>query len=183
MSLFDPLRDFFQRRQIVRLDALASGVQLVNLHSESPRGSFVFPGTDVIDHVEVDGQRVGQVEYSINPLRDRLYIDMIEVSHVHQRQGIGLSVLWRLWQAHNLPIVPLDKRTSSNGFWSRSRARLGAAGALIDAELRGFDQLQLEQRRWQHLVPESVHERRMRAMKASSEWPAIKARMEKEYGR
>lgn len=41
MLLFDPLRDFFQRRQIVRLDALAGGVQLVNLRSESPRGSFV----------------------------------------------------------------------------------------------------------------------------------------------
>lgn len=43
MPVLDTLRDFFQRRQVARLDALTNGVQLVNLRSESPRGNFVFP--------------------------------------------------------------------------------------------------------------------------------------------
>ncbi|MBB6288715.1 hypothetical protein HDC32_003385 [Pseudomonas sp. JAI120] len=68
MLLFDPLRDFFQRRQIVRLDALAGGVQLLNLRSESPRGSFVFPGTDCQDNIEVGSRPVGYVDYGISPL-------------------------------------------------------------------------------------------------------------------
>lgn len=39
-----------------------------------------------------------------------------------------------------------------------------------------------EQQRWQHLVPEPEHERLIRELKASPEWPAIKAKMEAEYG-
>lgn len=159
MLPFDPLRDFFQRRQIVRLDALAGGVQLLNLRSESPQGSFVFPGTDYQDNIEVGGHPVGHVDYGISPLGDRVYINMIEIELAYRRQGIGLAVLWQLWRTHQVPIVPLDQRTSSDGFWYRARRRFAAAGAVLGEELRGDERQDLEKQRWQHLVPESVSDR------------------------
>lgn len=36
--------------------------------------------------------------------------------------------------------------------------------------------------RWAHLVPEPEHERLIRELKASDEWPAIRAEMEAKYG-
>lgn len=162
MPLLNPLRDFFLRRQVARLDALTRDARLVNLRSESPRGNFVFPGTDYLDAIEVAGQRVGQVDYGINPLQDRVYINMIEIDPTQQGQGIGLGVLWQLWRTHQVPIVPLYQYTSSDGFWSLARRRFSAAGAVIEGELRGDDQMALEQQRWQHLVPESENDRSIR---------------------
>lgn len=162
MSIFEPMRDFFHRRAAKDLNERAGGVHLVNRHQESPRGSFVFPGTDYLDDIEVDGQRVGQVDYGINPLGDRLYINMLVIDAARQKQGIGLSVLWHLWHTHQVPIVPLDQCTSSDGFWYRARRRFTAAGAVIEAELRGVEQQALEQQRWQHRVPEPAHERAQR---------------------
>lgn len=90
MSLLDTLRDLSHRSKILRLDALARGVQLLNLRSESPRGNFVFPGTDYLDAIEVAGQRVGQVDYGINPLQDRVYINMIDITPARQ----GMASAW-----------------------------------------------------------------------------------------
>lgn len=159
MSLFDPLHDFFHRRAAARLDALASDLQLVTQRSESPRGSFVFPGTDYLDNIEVGGHPVGHVDYGLSPLGDCVYINMLEIERAQRGQGIGLAVLWQLWRTHQVPIVPLDQRTSSDGFWYRARRRFAAAGAVLGDELRGDEQKILEQQRWQHLVPESVNER------------------------
>ena len=162
MSLLDTLRDLSHRSKILRLDALARGVQLLNLRSESPRGNFVFPGTDYLDAIEVAGQRVGQVDYGINPLQDRVYINMIDITPARQRYGIGLGVLWQLWCTHQVPIVPLYQYTSSDGFWHRARRRFAAAGAVLEDELRSGQDLELEQGRWQHLVPEAEDKRLIR---------------------
>jgi len=169
MSIFEPMRDFFHRRAAKNLNERAGRVHLVNRHQESPRGSFVFPGTDYLDDIEVHGQQVGHVDYGINPLGDRLYINRLEINPTHQRQGLGLGGLWQLWCAHHVPMVPLDQRTSSDGFWYRARRRLAAAGAVRGAELRGDEQRDLEQQRWQHRVPEPAHER---AQRKYSEWVA-----------
>ncbi|WP_456017464.1 GNAT family N-acetyltransferase, partial [Pseudomonas fluorescens] len=150
--IFSKIRGIFSRPQGVFV--IARQIHLVNERTESPPGNFVYPGSDYTDGIEVAGQRVGQVDYGINPLGDRLYINMIEVQPEHRKQGIGLAVLWHLWCTHRLPIVPLDQRTSSDGFWYRARQRLAAAGAVLEAELRGDEQRDLEQQRWQHLVPE-----------------------------
>lgn len=178
MTLFDPLRDFFHRRAAKTLNEGAARLHRVNRRQESPRGNFVFPGTDYQDDIELDGQRVGHVDYGINPLGDRLYINMLDIERAHQRQGIGLSVLWQLWCTHQVPIVPLYQYTSSDGFWYRARRRFAAAGAVIEDELRGDEKMEREQQRWQHLVPEPEHERLIRELKASPEWPAIEARIQ-----
>lgn len=162
MSIFEPMRDFFHRRAAKDLNVRAGRVHLVNRRQESPRGNFVFPGTDYLDDIEVDGHRVGHVDYGINPLSDRLYINMLEIQPEHQRQGIGMAVLWQLWCAHQVPIVPLYQYTSSDGFWYRARRRFAAAGAVIEDELRGVRELELEQGRWQHLVPEAEDKRLIR---------------------
>ncbi|RXU19321.1 GNAT family N-acetyltransferase [Pseudomonas syringae] len=181
MAIFSRICGFFTRHDGVYVQQRT--ITLVNQVTQSEPGHFVYPGTDFIDHIEVDGQRVGQVDYSINPLRDRLYINMIEVWPDRRRERIGTAVLWHLWQVHRSPIVPLDQYAMAQEFWHQARVRLGAAGAKIDSVLRVEEHLKLEQQRWQHLVPESAHDRRIRAMEASAEWPAVKARMEKEYRR
>ena len=79
MSLFDAIRDYFHRPAAKTLDVRGRHMHQVNCRQESPRGNFVFPGTDYLDDIEVDGQRIGHVDYGINPLGDRLYINMIEV--------------------------------------------------------------------------------------------------------
>ena len=178
MSIFEPVHAFFRRRAVKTLNDAAACVYLVNRRQESPRGNFMFPGTDYLDDIEVGGQRVGHVDYGINPLGDRLYINMLEIEPEQRRQGFGLGVLWNLWRTHQLPIVPLDQYTSSDGFWYRARRRFAAAGAVIEDELRGADQMELEQQRWQHLVPEPEHERLIRELKASPEWPQIQARLQ-----
>jgi hypothetical protein len=158
---FEPLRDFFHRRQATRLDEQAAGLQLVIERSASQRGTFVFPGTDTVATVEVDGQHVGHVDYGRNPLGDRLYINMIQIDPGRQRAGIGLAVLWQLWRQHLVPIVPIHQYASSDGFWYRARRRLAAAGAVLEPQLRA-EQLDAAKQRWQHLVPESEAERTIR---------------------
>lgn len=162
MSIFEPMRDFFHRRAAKIMNEGAARVHLVNRWQESPRGNFVFPGTDYFDDIEVDGLRAGHVDYGLNPLLDRVYINMLDIQPEYQRQGIGLSVLWHLWLTHQVPIVPLYQYTSSDGFWSLARRRFAAAGAVIEVELRGDQQMELEQQRWQHLMPEAEDKRLIR---------------------
>ena len=175
MALFDPIRDYFHRRQAKILNEQASRVHLVNRRQESHRGNFVFPGTDFVDDIEVGGQRVGYVSYGINPLDDRVYINKIDIELQHQRQGFGFGVLWCLWLKHQVPIVPLYQYGASNGFWSLARQRFLAAGALIEDQLRTDTELDAAKQRWQHLVPELAHERQIREMMASPDWPEIEA--------
>ncbi|WP_411381775.1 GNAT family N-acetyltransferase [Pseudomonas sp. MPB26] len=130
----------------------------------------MFPGTDYLDDIEVGGQRVGHVDYGINPLDYRLYINMLEIDPAQQRQGIGLAVLCtcgartkcRCCRCISTP-HPMGSGTGH--------------GAVIEDELRGEDQMALEQQRWQHLVPEPDHLRQIRELQASPVWPAIKARI------
>jgi hypothetical protein len=161
MPLFQPIRDYFRRHRAKTLSNRASSVHLVNQWRETHPGNFVFPGTDFVDRIQVDGQRVGYVDYGINPLGDRLYINMLDIEPNHQQQGIGSAVLWQLWLMHQVPIVPLHQYATSDGFWSRVRARFAAAGALVEEQLR-FYQLDDAKQRWQHLVPESKKDRSIR---------------------
>lgn len=141
----------------------------------------VYPGSEYLANIEVDGQRVGHIDYSINPLRDRVYISMIEIHADHRRHGYALGALWQLWQEHQVPIVPLHQYGTSDEFWELARARFAAAGAAIGDELRGA-LIHDEMQRWQHLVPEPEHLRLQREVMASPEWPAIKAKWDAEYG-
>ncbi|NMZ42857.1 GNAT family N-acetyltransferase [Pseudomonas proteolytica] len=161
MPLFDSIRRFFRGRHGTSVNSRAPHIHLVNQLTESYPGRFVYPGTDFVDDIELDGQRVGYVDYGINPLGDRLYINMLDIEPEHQRQGIGLSVLWTLWSTHQIPIVPLHQYASSDTFWDLARERFAAAGALIEDEIR-VNQLDAAKERWQHLVPEPEHERLIR---------------------
>ncbi|WP_330208504.1 N-acetyltransferase [Pseudomonas sp. Z13] len=147
MSIFEPLHDFFLRRAVKKLNESASTTRLVRERVESKIG-FVYPGANFIDSIQIADQSVGYVDYGINPLGDRLYINRIKVEPGRQQQYIGLHVLWLLWLKHGLPIVPLNQNT---GY--RTRRRLVAAGAQIGDELRSDEQMRLEQLRWQHLLP------------------------------
>ena len=181
MPLLTHLRDFRQRRQVARLEALASGLQLVTVHSESQRGNFVFPGLDVTAAIEQHGQRVGTIQYGISPLNDRLYISDFKIYPAHQGQGLGLATLWCLSRQYGLPLASMHEVGLSIGFWGKAEQRLGRAGVHLQRDIRSADQPAIEAT-WAHLVPEPEHERQIRELMASPEWPAIKARMEAEYG-
>ncbi|NIF29180.1 GNAT family N-acetyltransferase [Pantoea sp. Tr-811] len=178
---FEPLRDFFQRRQAARLDAPAIGLQLVTLRSEALRGNFVFPGLDVTAAIELHGQRVGTIDYGVSPLNDRLYISEFEIHPAHQGQGLGLATLWCLSRQYGLPLASMHEVGLSTGFWAKAEQRLGRAGVHLQRDIRSGDQPAI-QATWAHLVPEPEHERLIRELMASPEWPAIKARMDAEYG-
>jgi hypothetical protein len=60
MSFFDPIREYFHRRQAKNLNERASGVHLVTESEESTRGCFAFPGTEFVAGIEVDGQLAGE---------------------------------------------------------------------------------------------------------------------------
>lgn len=176
MGVWVSIREVFCRRRVKSLDELADRVVRVNVHQESPRGNFVFPGIDYADRIEVESKPVGCVEYGINPLADRLYINSIEIHPNSRRQGLGLGVLWSLWREHQVPIIPLHEFATSHGFWQCARRRFAAAGAVVGPELRGMVDMDAEQARWAHLVPEPEHERLIREYLASPEGAALAAR-------
>lgn len=134
----------------------------MNITPEWQPEHFVFPGTDFAAGIEVNGEWVGEVDFGINPLGDRLYINEIEIEPEYQRRGIALSVLWLLFQKHQVPIVPLRERSDAFAFWYTARRRFAGAGAALEVELCSDEDLQREKQRWQHLVPESDNERSRR---------------------
>lgn len=181
MPFLDPLRDFYQRRQVAQLDAQAIGLQLVTVRSESVRGNFIFPGLSIKADVVRESQRVGYVEYGLSPLEDRLYISEYKIFDHHRRQGLGQAALWCLYRQHGLAMATMHEVGTSIGFWSKVERRLAAAGVHLQRDIRSDHQPAI-MATWAHLVPEAEHERLIRELMASPEWPAIKARMEAEYG-
>lgn len=181
MTVFDPLRDFFHRRRAAQLTEHASTVQLVVERSESLRGHFVFPGPDISALIQLDGQRVGRINYGVSPLDDRVYISDLHISSAHRRCGIGLTALWRLWSQYQVPLTPMHEVGTSIEFWAKVRKRFAGAGAELTRDIRTSDH-DAEQQRWMHLVPEPEHERLIRELKTSPEWPAIEAEMKTRYG-
>lgn len=117
MALFDPIRDYFELRAAKGLTSLGKSISIGVDHSVvTQRLQFPFPGTGSLLVAERDGSRVGHVDYSINVLCDRVYINKIEIAPVHQRQGIGLALLWHIWQTHQVPIIPLYEFALSRVF-------------------------------------------------------------------
>jgi len=180
MTLLDNLHDFFHRRRAARLTKHASTIQLVVERSESLRGNFVFPGPDISALICLDGQRVGRINYGVSPLNDRVYISDLHISSAHRRRGIGLAALWCLWCQYQVPLTPMHEVGTSIEFWAKVRKRLAGAGAKLTRDIRTSDH-DAEQQRWMHLVPEPEHERLIRELKASPQWPAIEAEMKARY--
>lgn len=178
MTPFDPLRDFYQRREVVRLEAQARDLQLVSALRPAPRDTFVFPGQCGHGQILKAGRPVGNVEFSLNPLGDRLYIDMLEIDPEHRRTGLGLATLWHLWQQYQVPIVPIHQWGSSTHFWTAARQRFAAAGACLEKELRSSE-LDTAKQRWAHLVPESAVDRSIRVY---WEWVAAERAAGREAG-
>lgn len=176
MSVFMKMRELHHRHNAKVMDQESERIELVTEREESHRGSFVYPGIDTIARIKVDSQHVGDVDYGINPLGDRVCINMIEVRAGFRFRGYALATLWRLWQLHQVPIVPLHQRGDSNLFWAKARKRLAHAGAQLEHDLR-MSEMDLAKQRWAHLVPELPYERQIREMQASAEWPEIKAEL------
>ncbi|MDU8573263.1 GNAT family N-acetyltransferase [Pseudomonas syringae] len=183
MENFEPVRDFFQPRAAKALMRGHSSLSIRLVYSKgTQRLTFPFPGTERFLVAVRDGKQIGHLDYTVNPLDDRVYINKVEIAPEHQHQGVGQALVWHLWQSHQIPIIPIYEYGEAVAFWTKIRSRFKAAGANVLPQLRTQEQMDEESLRWQHLVPEPEHERGIRELRASPEWPAIKARMEAEYG-
>ncbi|MEN5031578.1 hypothetical protein [Pseudomonas sp. Ps21-P2] len=87
MSAFDRILNSRQVRNAQTLDALCTNTSVVIERTESTRGCFAFPGTEFVAGIEVDGQRMGTVEFGINPLNDRVYIYDLTIDGEYQGRG------------------------------------------------------------------------------------------------
>ncbi|MBF8791551.1 N-acetyltransferase [Pseudomonas monteilii] len=161
MADFDPLTDYYHRRQAALLDHQAHVVQLVTTHSAVVPGSFFDPAPTFTAVIEHQAQTVGEICYAVSPLRDRLYIDELAVAKPWTGRGFAQAALWRLWRVHQVPLTPLMQRMDSLLFRATVRRRFAAAGVTLTQDLRNEEQ-EAEQQRWQHLVPESAMDRSIR---------------------
>ena len=108
MTDFEPMRDFFHRRQAKILTERAADVRLVTVREGACRGCFAFPGTEYDAGIEVDGQHSGKISYGINPLNDRAYIYDLTIVGDSRRRGLATVTLWRLWCTHQVPVVGIS---------------------------------------------------------------------------
>lgn len=169
MQLFEPIRDFYHPLARQRFTALLPDMQVVVDHREATRGNAYFPGFSHWCSINHAGQRVGYLRFGISPLEDRVYLDEIEVDREHRRKGIGLATVWWLWNTYQVPVITVQQRGTSNGFWSKSTTRFAAIGAVVGDELRTAE-LNVEKQRWQHLVPEPEHLQFQRAAEAEPDF-------------
>lgn len=158
----NPFHALLRTLNIKLLNDRSYNIKLVTVRDESLHGNFVYPGIDTVARIEIGGQCVGDVDFGINPLGDRLYIKTIEIRAGYRFRGVGLGTLWRLWQTHQVPIVPLLQGAYSKPFWVKARRRFAAAGAVIEADLEISD-LEEAKQRWAHLIPalpcgQDIHE-------------------------
>ena len=126
-----------------------------------PHPDLLLPAPTVTATIEHHTQMVGEICYGISPLRDRLYINELEVTRSWTRRGFAQAALWQLWCVHQLPLTPLSQTIRSGLFWATVRRRFAAAGVTLTQDLRN-EELDTEQRRWEHLVPESAMDRSIR---------------------
>jgi hypothetical protein len=174
MEWFDPMRDFFARRQWMRrgLSDRLPEVQLRLTLMEQASKSFLDPSPTF--HMSIEshtGLEVGSLRYGVNPLNDRLYVFWVEILTEHRRRGYGLAVLWMLYRQHRLPIVPNHVWGSAVGFWAKVRKVLSSAGVTILEDLR-VGEMDDEKARWAPLIPEPEYLRLIRECEASPEWAA-----------
>lgn len=163
MLPFDPMQDFFQPRAAKCLTTVLKSLSIRIEHTTATqRLEFPFPGAGSLIIAERDTVHIGHVDYSLSVLKDRVYINKIEIARGHHRRGYGLALLWHLWQTHQVPIIPIHEYGTSHGFWNKARSRFKAAGAEVGPELPSVSELDKESERWQHLVPESNVERSIR---------------------
>lgn len=161
MAVFDPLRDFYRRRQAAKFDRLVQGLQIQIEHSKTLQGNFFFPGSTFTATILRDGQPAGHVRYGQSPLKDRVYISDFNVRPEQRRQGVGQGALWRLWCLYQVPLTPMHEVGTSIDFWQKVRRRFAGAGVELTQDIRTGDQ-NAEQARWKHLIPESEAERSIR---------------------
>ncbi|RON19452.1 N-acetyltransferase [Pseudomonas frederiksbergensis] len=174
MEWFDPMKDFFARRQWMRrvLSDRLPEVRLRLTRTEQASKSFLDPSPTF--HMSIEshtGLEVGSLRYGVNPLNDRLYVFWVEILDEYRRHGYGLAVLWALYQQYRLPIVPNHIRGSAIGFWAKARNVFRSAGVTILEDLR-VSEMDDEKARWAHLIPEPEHLRLIRECEASPEWTA-----------
>lgn len=180
MSITTTIIKYIHNYQAIRMTAIATKIRIETIKSTIHRGNFTYPGKSISARIYRENESVGFIDYELSPLNDRIYINSIEIKPTCQRLGIGISTLWNLWLQYKTPLTPIHVFESATIFWIKARKRFARAGVVITDELRTYE-LNTEQQRWSHLVPEPEHEQLIRELRASPEWPAIQAEMKARH--
>lgn len=119
-------------------------------------GSFVAPNqwTSVQCFTPDNSSLVARVSYGVSPLRDRIYVDGLEVFPAYRRQGYASSLLLALTQQCSdpgklMPITALHELCSAQSFWHSLRnGKVPELTVTIDIRLGEMD---TERQRWKGL--------------------------------
>lgn len=121
-------------------------------------GSFVFPNPwqRAICRCRENGLAVCRLSFGVSPIRDRIYVDGVEVAQAHRRQGYGTALLLEVAkfcspQRPLLPITALNEVWASNEFWNALRDSKGH-GLTVTRDVR-VGEMEVESARWCRLIP------------------------------
>jgi GNAT superfamily N-acetyltransferase len=121
---------------------------------ERLHGSFVAPNLwiDVECFNHDCSAVVAHVNYGVSPLRDRIYIDGLEVEPQYRRQGYARSLLLTIAQQCSdpgqlMPVTALHELGSSNSFWQSLRNGR-VPGLVVTTDVR-VGEMDAEKQRWQ----------------------------------
>jgi hypothetical protein len=115
--------------------------------------NFASPSPDITETVhDSNGNVVGQILYTISPLKDRIYLFEIEVDPLYRRRGFGLASLVSLAKTHDLPMTVVHPISPALLFWETAQKELSDKVAMTQS--LSINEMDKEKTRWNHFQPE-----------------------------
>lgn len=142
-------------------------VELRLSHTDAAPGTIFHPAPKCLATIMALGEQVGSVNYQVSPLNDRVYVNHVEVWASRQRSGYGMAAMVAIVEQYGLPLVPVFPYGAAGAFWDAVAARMKSLGLVNPPALRTTAQMEAEQDRWRHLLPEP---RDVRAIREYLEW-------------
>ena len=147
MSLFN----FFKKQ--VLPPKLLPRVVISQLRKQLP-SSYVAPNPWIYAECfdQESAVRIARVDYGISPLRDRIYIGMIEVERSYWRQGYASSILLSIARQCSdpgqlMPITGLHEWETAAPFWDTLR-RGHVQGLEVTMSVIGESERAADRQRW-----------------------------------
>lgn len=162
MDEFEPMRDFFQRRQVLARFRQLPIITVQGTANYYKPNTSPSPDRNVQIFNEAE-HLVGAASYALTPLNDQLWLYEIEVEPEYRRQGYGLAFLRYLNHTHGLPVTAIHEVHLAASFWGMARL-LNGHGLNVTQPLSASD-IATHQERWQHLqrmqtqLLEVIHQR------------------------
>ena len=115
--------------------------------------NFASPSPDITESIhDSHGNLVGQIVYTISPLKDRMYIFEIEIDPLFRRRGFGLASLVTLAKKHDLTMTVVHPISPALLFWEAARKEL--VNKVPMTQSLSSSEMDKEKMRWSHFQPE-----------------------------